>query len=580
MGILYNSFTYNGFTLGEGSDYTIDSVTGLDMDRDVQTQRAPYQDGTTFIASYHKPRIVTLEGGINITDIATLGARRAALASALADQPNSYTSTPQTLKPLGIITPTGTRWIDAEVQRVTWAYKKSTDGFQRFQIQFYCPNPFFYGVEQQVTSWTQKNGGVSIADTYTAPVYVDHLGTWVAMSATYLAKGLGANYGATAHGLTNFTPVAMAYDKTTQKVMVVSSWYPSNKQSYWSTDLVNWNPVNIFPTGRTWTSVRSDDCSTFYLIDIDGAFLAWDDVAGSWTKYTNYLYLTTLGHSGFRDIAINNQTGRLIVCYIGGICYSDDQGATWTDVTTTARTWKKCIYQKTNGLFILFSDGTYTSRSTDATSWTETNTSGMANVGDPVQNGSLTMIATDGSKIHKSTDGATWTAQAISMTGTPAGISYSAEYGVYTILSNTAAIESTDGTTWSNYTGLYRFTSLDLSTMDADAPFVLYIPIVAGATGSYVIVSLDTPYFNGAIPPDNWIKISTEGLPAGVIVIDTKKGQRSIKQFGSSILNKLTGGGFFGIPSEPFTMFVFASQGLPPTAPTLKYTPLFIGAAQ
>ena len=122
--------------------YLITKLSGIDAPRlAVQEKFAPYQDGSTYIDALFQPRDIVVEGAISgspvdLTDIAT--ARRALVA---ALTPKSG---------IGTLTYTwdgGSFAIAAiPVSSPVLPNKLATEPFQRFQITFHCPDPYWRSV--------------------------------------------------------------------------------------------------------------------------------------------------------------------------------------------------------------------------------------------------------------------------------------------------------------------------------------------------------------------------------------------------------------------------------------------------
>lgn len=122
-----------------GSSFYMGNITGLgDVSADIQTQQAPYQDGTTFIDGILDIRTISFEVWIKGTDDTDISRKRARLAQVL----NPKNGVGLIEYQYGDIT----RVIDAVAEHVpTFGAGFENRGvyYQRALVDFICPNPYW-----------------------------------------------------------------------------------------------------------------------------------------------------------------------------------------------------------------------------------------------------------------------------------------------------------------------------------------------------------------------------------------------------------------------------------------------------
>lgn len=128
-------FTYGSFLIGAGSNYCIESVEGLsEPGISWQEQKAPYQDGTTYIDNLLDVREIVIEGSIVASTLSAINTAKDAMIRAMNPK-------------------NGQAWLqyDADgvskrimaVGRVVFGNKLYTEPFQKFQITFRCNDPLW-----------------------------------------------------------------------------------------------------------------------------------------------------------------------------------------------------------------------------------------------------------------------------------------------------------------------------------------------------------------------------------------------------------------------------------------------------
>lgn len=155
------SITYanpNGHTITFGlppAPYYITALKGIDAPSlDLQTQKAPYQDGTTLIDQLFQSRTIAVEGAIAVpvSNPAIAPLRREILSVCNPkDGPGTLTLT----------TDWGTKSIRAVPSSVVFPNRVPTVPFQVFQLMFYAADPFFLDPSDTVINAYYTSSGFS-----------------------------------------------------------------------------------------------------------------------------------------------------------------------------------------------------------------------------------------------------------------------------------------------------------------------------------------------------------------------------------------------------------------------------------
>lgn len=146
--------------------YLITSLDGIDMPTvDLQEQKAPYQDGTTYLDALFEPRTVVVQGAIiNIQQLGAIFTSRAQVLAALnpklgqglltyTNDNGSYTTT---------CTPMNAGGSGAGI----FPNKPATDPFQLFSMEFYCNDPYWYSTTGSSASMDVVTGGLTFPITF------------------------------------------------------------------------------------------------------------------------------------------------------------------------------------------------------------------------------------------------------------------------------------------------------------------------------------------------------------------------------------------------------------------------------
>lgn len=156
MQIQYTNPNGGSVLLGTGTSYGITKHEGLDApDLDLQTQKAPFQDGDTWIDKRFNARQVTVTGWILLAQqLAAIDAARASLQAVVNPD----------LGP-GILTVTnnlGSKILNAIPNPgPKFAWKSGAQPWQAYQLGFTCDDPYFYDQTPTVLTFKVATGGKS-----------------------------------------------------------------------------------------------------------------------------------------------------------------------------------------------------------------------------------------------------------------------------------------------------------------------------------------------------------------------------------------------------------------------------------
>jgi hypothetical protein len=140
--------------------YLITKLEGLALPGiQSQEQKAPYQDGTTYLDALFDPRTVVVSGSISHPQaLGQIFTDRATIISALNPKngPGTLTYTNDN----------ATYTTACHVIVATFPDKPANEPFQRFQIQFHCNDPYWYGNSAQSISMVLVTGGFTFPFTF------------------------------------------------------------------------------------------------------------------------------------------------------------------------------------------------------------------------------------------------------------------------------------------------------------------------------------------------------------------------------------------------------------------------------
>jgi len=156
--LVYTNPLGNSITL-YNDPYLITTLSGIDMPQvNEQTQKAPYQDGATDLDALFDVRTITVEGSIQSQKLPVIFADRASAMAQL--NPKLGLGTLAYTNDQGTFT-TACRCISA-----LFPNKLFTEPFQNFQLQFFCPDPYWYAQTQNVSTLRVVSGGFTFPMTF------------------------------------------------------------------------------------------------------------------------------------------------------------------------------------------------------------------------------------------------------------------------------------------------------------------------------------------------------------------------------------------------------------------------------
>lgn len=143
--------------------YLIERLEGISSpDLDVQTQKAPYQDGETYISNQYGPRTITVTCAMSIDpqDFASINAARNDLYRIFNPKAGPgrliYTADGVAPKFVDCIPSGSPVFVDKPWQ----------DPFQRFQVSMFCADPFFKDMDEKEQSVQTLSGGLTFPMTF------------------------------------------------------------------------------------------------------------------------------------------------------------------------------------------------------------------------------------------------------------------------------------------------------------------------------------------------------------------------------------------------------------------------------
>ncbi len=182
-----------GIIFGDASqtyNFTIETADGLDYPKfDIQDQKAPYQDGSTYIDALSQPREIEISGHINANQDFTL-INTIRLWMGLMLDPKQGPGTILYTNATGT-TYTATGIVDGGP---IFKNKPFTEGMQPYKIRFICFDPYWYSSTQKTI--TLNSGNSWLAD-FTNAGAATPCEIWITGSITNYAVVEGGAYGTT-----------------------------------------------------------------------------------------------------------------------------------------------------------------------------------------------------------------------------------------------------------------------------------------------------------------------------------------------------------------------------------------------
>ena len=156
MLISYTNPNGGSVSLGTGTVYGITKHDGFDSpDLDLQTQKAPFQDGDTLIDQLFKPRLVVIQGWILLAQqLAAIDNARASLLSVINPKLGAGV--------LSVTNNIGTKILNAiPAPGPKFAWKSGAQPWQAYQLQFTADDPYFYDASPTAVTFKIATGGKS-----------------------------------------------------------------------------------------------------------------------------------------------------------------------------------------------------------------------------------------------------------------------------------------------------------------------------------------------------------------------------------------------------------------------------------
>lgn len=594
-----NSAPFSGLDgtvlFGNGADSTdkilLLGATGLGMDGlQTQVQKAPFQQGASMIRTLFDTRLITLEcaiavPGANSKNASTVTTIKRSLSKKLS--PVGMGFLPDTsLTSSDYSTYTGTleyaydgttfdRTINAVPMTVEYPNAYYKDSFQKVRFVFFCPDPFWYGAEQ--TS-TLANVSVGLSGTWVSICWSPELGLFCAIAQSS-------------------NSIQTSPDGITWTLRTGSGSNTWNAVC-WSPDLGLFcavcngsSAVQTSPDGITWTA-RTGQSGQWYSITWS-SYLGLFCVVGNATNYVEtspdgitWTVRTPASTAGWRAVCWSPE--RKLFCALGNTTniQTSPDGVNWTLRTgASSATWVSICWSPELSLFCAVAQGTGLQTSPDGITWTSRTNAGSytwQSVTWSSQLGLFCAVASSSTAIQTSSDGITWTLRTAPVSATWYSITWSPQLGAFCAIAFTAAqypMISYDGINWAQNSATTDWYVSVQNTGDVPATFTLTVPIAGGETGKVIAVGENFLWAGSGSPPsDHNIVVSTTGLPVGSVVLKTTFGQKSITQFGNSIMNKLVGGTFFSlyVTGAKSNILYVRNTGTPSSAPSIKWRNRYI----
>ena len=564
-----NSAPFSGLdgtvTISDGTEpnyhLLLTSVEGIGIPQlTPQIQNAPFQQGGSLIRTLYPSRTITIECAINIIgNSATKVAQRTTIIRQIE---RIFSAVGTGFVPDTSLTSSGyntylgqlayasdgvtfDRFIDCVPMSVTIPNKTYSE-FQKVQIVFSCPDPFWYGAVQTGT-FTQVSPGVS--------------GIWysVCWSPTANGTGLFCAVGPPGGATVQTSPDGITWTARTGAYGTSVCWSPTANGTGLFCAVGNSELAFTSPDGITWTQRTIGN--------------SWNSVCWSPTA---------------------NGTG--LFCAVGPsrkVVTSPD-GITWTLRTGWgADGYSVCWSPTANGTGLFCAVGSYNSIGTspDGITWTlRTGQSGAATwisiCWSPTANGTglFCAISLAGTpSMQTSPDGITWTLRTGANSLKWQSVCWSDSRGIFcSVCSYTSQYPQTsyNGINWQQYSTSDYVTSA-LNTGDSQTGFILTIPIAGGESGKYLLIG-DNMIWTGVgdVPSDHNLMLSTNGLPGGTVMVNTKFGSKTITEYGIPINNAFVSGTFFSlyVTGGAMTNNIYVrNTGTVIGAPTITWKNKYIG---
>jgi hypothetical protein len=336
---------------------------------------------------------------------------------------------------------------------------------------------------------------------------------------------------------------------------------------------VTWTTATGGPTYPGCVGARIESIGKFVVCNSNYVYTSADGT--SWAQQS----LAAFANQGITGIAWSEPLKRVVICgpnnSSGSVAYSSD-GTNWTVGTMPVPdAVRQVLWSDTAGLWVMVG-GNYTFSSPDGITWSYQTAVNITALAYNSVTGLFWGYRSNVSWMYTSKDGLNWTvvtsnAGSYSLSN---WMQYIPSLGLFQALgavnSNAAIVYSTDGANWFSIAATdYQLVINTQGSGPSD--FSAVVPVAGNETGKLLVFSDNFPWGGaGGAPTDHVISISTAGCKPGTVVINTKFGQKSLTQYGRSIMKNFQQGQFFSLYLGANTLY-FRNTGTAAGAPSITY---------
>jgi hypothetical protein len=602
-----NSTPYKGLDgtviFGDGTETNhkilIEAVNGLGVPQSiVQTQQAPFQVGASPIRVTYGPRTISLECAI-IVDAKTGESQIESIKRDLGNKfsPVGMGYVPNTsLTSSNYSTVTGKlsyasdgvtydRFIDCVPISCEFPNRTYSDGFQRFRIALFCPDPTWYDAEQESVMGAVPLGVI---------------GGWASICWSpelnlFVAVGISGTY------LIQTSPDGIVW--TGVLAPEANLWYSvcwaDTLGLFVATSTNGTNRVMTSPDGSNWTLRTAAQANSWYnvcwshelgllcAVSTDGTHrVMTSSDAITWSPQSAAVANQWYGVTWSKELSIfcavsNNGSPTQ--------CQTSPDGITWTARTTAENNaWFRVCWSPELSIFVACATtGVHRIQtSPDGINWTF-RTAAEANqwysvAWSPDLNLFVAVANSGTNKAMSSPDGVNWTARLMPVTSGGFSVCWSHEIGAFCAIAGSSGDYPSityDGSSW------FASSSSDYVqeiTNEGDIPaeFEIDIPVIGGETSKKVVISDNFLWDGSGTPPsDHNLVFGTDGLKLGTVNVSTKFNNKDITQFGTSKFNLYQQGTFFSLyVSGATTNNIYVrNTGTAGGAPTIRWKNRYLG---
>jgi hypothetical protein len=199
-----------------------------------------------------------------------------------------------------------------------------------------------------------------------------------------------------------------------------------------STDSIAWTQSAFL--GSAALNAMAFGASTYVVV---GGTVRYSTNGTTWTA-------ATAGAQTFNDVIFANSL--FVAVGAAGTCYTSPDGITWTSQSAGSSAFNRLLYA--NSLFVAVGAAGTIYTSPDGTTWTVRTSNVAGELRDVVWDGAQYVAVGVSGSITTSPDGTTWTSRTSGVTDSLNSISWSGTRFVVTNTTNTNALVSTNGSSW------------------------------------------------------------------------------------------------------------------------------------